>query len=225
MAPRHGRGDNPHDVGNAILLHAPFVSGPAPGWAPALLEALPYLKRQDLERREPAARTASLHGLALALVAATRLDERTVPIHELRFGKQGRPELVDGPWLSISHTQTRVACIATRACETGLDVETIPTSPDRATLRKLRRWTTVEAVLKAAGAGVRHAEDVAIVARGPNAIARFGEHTFRAWQVKLAADVMAQVAARERLDVAIDELRLDDVAISTTVERSLGLAT
>ncbi len=218
------RSDNSPEVLHAILLHAPFPYGPDPSWGAALLDALPYARRLQLEGRSADARSASLAAIALLLRAAAQLERRIVRVRELRYDGDGRPTLELGPGFSISHTATRVGCLVARGAAPGLDLESIAADADATALRRLRRWTATEAVLKAAGAGVRRAGDVQLVARGRNAIARLDDRSYRLRQLELAPDVVAHVAATERLDVAIEECRIDDPATSAAVERSLGLA-
>jgi phosphopantetheinyl transferase len=64
-----------------------------------------------------------------------------------------------GPDFSISHCEGRVACAVSAGSTVGLDIELESRAGGRAWLQ---RWTATEAVLKAAGIGLRSAADVRI---------------------------------------------------------------
>ena len=125
-----------------------------------LLARLAYAKRLELERRDPVARDAALAGIALALEAAQRLRGVALPVTGLCFPQDGKPAFVDGPYFSISHTDGRVACAASDELDCGFDFEFIPAGADDAARARLQRWTATEAVLKAAGRGLREAGEV-----------------------------------------------------------------
>ena len=124
-----------------------------------MLQGLPYARRLELESRDPEARRISVRGTLLLFEAAVDLGFGAVTPGDLRFPEGGKPHLAGGPYFSISHTQRRVACAASRETEIGLDHEdyTGEDAPPR-----LRRWTAVEATLKAAGAGLARAAAVQI---------------------------------------------------------------
>jgi phosphopantetheinyl transferase len=130
----------------------------------SLLARLPYGKRLELERRSPAERAAGLAGIALALEAARRLRGATVPAANLSFPQDGKPAFDGGPYFSVSHTDGCVACAASDAFDCGFDFEFVPIGADAAARSRLRRWTAVEAVLKAAGHGLRESAQVEIAA-------------------------------------------------------------
>ena len=138
--------------------------GPGPGPLAALLARLPYAKRLELEGRDPGARYASLAGIALALrgVAALRGDRADAG----RAAVSGRRQAVPrrrGRASACRTARGRVG-VALRGRRRGwirsrgirLGVRTSAA----ATRLRLARWTATEAVLKAAGRGLRDARAV-----------------------------------------------------------------
>jgi phosphopantetheinyl transferase len=149
-------------VSIVIVLHA-ATPGHFAGYDPAwLLPRLAYAKRLELERRDPAAREAALAGIALALASAERLRGGPAPISDLRFPMDDKPAFDGGPFFSISHTDGRVACAACPDFDCGFDFEFIPVGADAAARARLARWTAIEAVLKAAGLGLREVQSVQV---------------------------------------------------------------
>jgi 4'-phosphopantetheinyl transferase len=150
-------------MSHVIVLHAP-LSGHAR--ATALLAALPYAKRLQLERRDAVAQGASLAGIVLALDAATSLRGKSVTAAELSFPEDGKPRLAAGPFFSIAHSVRTVVCAASLELDCGVDVEDVPAPGElvQASRDRLRTWTATEAVLKAAGLGVRAVKDVTVAA-------------------------------------------------------------
>jgi phosphopantetheinyl transferase len=192
-------------MGAVIVLHVALPGQPAAGWMEAWLEALPYAKRLETERREPGARFASLAGIALALVLAGRLSAGPARAGELRFPTPGKPFMPGGPHFSISHTTGLVACAASADLDCGLDVEAIGADATEGARQRLQRWTATEAVLKAAGLGLREVRDVEIAADGRSALAR-GE-TFSISELSLAPGLVAHLAARRAPDrVTVEQL-------------------
>ena len=123
----------------------------------ALLAALPYGRRLELEARDADARRTSLAGVALALAAFARLRGSMVRAAELAFPQGGKPELPGGPDFSVSHAGGVVGVAMVWAGAVGFDLEPLADGSDRA---RLERWTATEAVLKAAGRGLRDAAAV-----------------------------------------------------------------
>jgi phosphopantetheinyl transferase len=144
-------------MGRVIVLHAPSAGHASPGWQQRLLQRLPYARRLELESRTAESRRASLTGTALLMRAAQRLGCGDVGPADLRFPQGAKPRLAGGPYFSISHTPRRVACAASRECDLGFDHEDYAGEAPPA---RLRRWTAIEATLKAAGLGLEHAHDV-----------------------------------------------------------------
>ncbi len=196
-----------------IVLHAP-LSGHAPaGWEQALLGMLPYGKRLAIERRDPLGRHASLAAIELALECVARLRGAPASARELRFPAGGKPVLPGGPFFSVSHTGGRVACAASATVDCGLDIEALdaPQAHDGPEVRRLRRWTAIEAVLKSAGLGLRSAGSVALADDLRSAAVR--EQRFWLRELRLAPDVIAHVAAREPFaEVKVAELPAGRVA-------------
>ena len=139
-------------MSRVIVLHAPSPGHGTPEWERGLLQRLPYARRLELESRDPESRRASLGGTVLLFEAAGRLGFGDVEAGKLRFPEDAKPRVTGGPFFSISHTAQRVACAASRECDIGLDHEDYAGEEAPA---RLRRWTAVEATLKAAGAGLR----------------------------------------------------------------------
>lgn len=140
----------------ALVLLGRVADAPAVA-LDALLAALPYGRRLELEAREPEARRAGLAGISLALVALARLRGSPVRAADLAFPQGGKPVLPGGPDFSISHAGTAVGVAALPAGAVGFDLEPLVVASDRA---RLERWTAIEAVLKAAGRGLRDAAAV-----------------------------------------------------------------
>ena len=177
-----------------LVLHARRRGGEATEVLARLLGQLPYAKRLELERREPGARDASLAGLWLALEGAARLRGREVDVALLRFPPDGKPYLEGGPHFSISHGPQHVASAVCEAGEIGFDLEEVDAmSGDSLEARqKLQRWTATEAVLKAAGRGLREARSVELdnrLANGTLAGVRY-----RLKPVEISTHVVAHLA-------------------------------
>jgi hypothetical protein len=176
-------------------------------WEAALLECLPYAKRLDVERREPAARQASLAGIALALVLIERLAQRRVRAGELQFDSSGKPWVPGGPFFSISHTAGRVACAASLDLDCGLDVEAQDARSvlDLRSIDRLRRWTATEAALKSAGLGLRDAKSVQLSADGSTALVQGVRHHLV--ELSLAPGIFGHLAAPG----PIDDVKVEEV--------------
>lgn len=147
---------------DVLVLHAALPGGDDAGLAAALLAQLPYGRRLELERRDAAARFASLAGIALVLAGAARLCGRPAGVAQLRFPQDGKPSLAGGPWFSVSHSGRRVAVAVSECSEVGLDLEEVPADASVRSRGRgsLERWTATEAALKAVGAGVRAAGEL-----------------------------------------------------------------
>jgi phosphopantetheinyl transferase len=190
-------------------MHARLRGGAVPEALALLMERLPYARRLDLERRERGARIASLAGLWLALEGAARLRGRAVDFASLRFPADGKPYLEGGPHFSISHSPQHVAAAVCESVEIGLDLEDVdPVSGDSSEARqRLQRWTATEAVLKAAGRGLRDARSVELddsLITGTLAGERY-------WlrPVEISTDVVAHLAT----SAAIESVEVVDVAL------------
>ena len=144
-------------MGRVIVLHAELAADRRGESVQNLLERLPYARRLELERRDAQSRAASLAGLELVMAGLSQLAGRVVGAHELRFPQDGKPYWVGGAFFSLSHTPRRVAVALCQHCEVGIDVEDV--LPEQAAApavrEKLALWTATEAVLKAAGVGLR----------------------------------------------------------------------
>lgn len=197
-------------VDEVIVLHAVLDPQPRHGAPPPLLERLPYAKRLELEAREPAARHAGLCGIELALRGAARLRGGDAIIADLCFPTDGKPYLRGGPVFSISHTVRRVAVALAAGGELGLDLEDAETdrAASSAVQTRLARWTATEAVLKAAGRGLREARGVELDAAAGTAT--FAGRTYVLKPLAIAPDLIAHLAAdRMPASIAIESVDLD----------------
>jgi phosphopantetheinyl transferase len=178
-----------------LVLHARRRGGAVTEALTRLLGQLPYAKRLELERREPGARIASLAGLWLALEGAARLRGREVDVASLRFPPDGKPYLEGGPYFSISHGPQHVAAAVCESAEIGFDLEEVDAASgdSSAVLHKLRRWTATEAVLKAAGRGLRVARSVELDNLRENGTLAGVRYRLR--PVEISTHVVAHVAA------------------------------
>ena len=193
-------------MSRVIVLHAPSSGHGAPDWERGLLQRLPYARRLELESRDPESRRASLGGTVLLFEAAGRLGFGDVEAGKLRFLEDAKPRVTGGPFFSISHTAQHVACAASRECDIGLDHEDYAgeEAPER-----LRRWTAVEATLKAAGAGLRRtgAVEVDVELR----LSRLDDAEYHLVPLDLGPGIVACLAASSRPDT-IEIQRLAGVA-------------
>ena len=127
--------------------------------ARALAARLPYLKRLAVSGAAEQAR-ASLAGVALALRALARATGRPVPPAELVFGSEEKPQLAGSAAdFSIAHSGPYVGCAALRGGRVGLDLEFGSDA-------RLHNWVAREAVVKAAGLGLRAVYEVQLSAAG-----------------------------------------------------------
>ena len=125
---------------------------------------------------------------------------------KLRFPEDAKPHVAGGPFFSISHTAQHVACAASRECDIGLDHEDYAGEEAPA---RLRRWTAVEATLKAAGAGLRRtgAVEVDVELR----LSRLDDAEYHLVPLDLGPGIVACLAASSRPDT-IEIQRLAGVA-------------
>jgi hypothetical protein len=189
---------------NAVMvLHAALPGDMAPVRAGLLLQRLPYAHRLELERRDAAARSASLLGLQLVLDGAARLRGTPHDVSRLRFPADGKPYCEGGPWFSVSHSRTRVAVALSDCCDLGIDVEDRGKGPADGDVRE--RWTAIEATLKAAGSGLRRARDVQLAA--DLATARIDDRTVYTRSVALAPDCVARIASWQPVQRVVVEER------------------
>lgn len=145
-----------------ILYHTDLRGQWPEEGARALTARLPYGKRLGLGGGEPA--RASLAGVALALRALARVSGRTVQPRELRFGREAKPLLAaqaagEHCDFSISHSGPFVGCAALAGGRVGFDLE-FGEEP------RLGDWVAREAVVKAAGFGVRALREVELTSAG-----------------------------------------------------------
>lgn len=175
-----------------MVLHAQLSGLAGATDASSLLQRLPYAYRLELERRDAAARSASLAALHLLAQGVQRLRGAPLDLKQLRVPEGGKAFLDGGPWFSISHSAVRAAVAVSEHCEVGLDIEELDT-PGMGHA-DLERWTAIEATLKALGAGLRRAREVRLssdLARG-----ELGEAVVHTQPLVLAPDCVARLATR-----------------------------
>jgi phosphopantetheinyl transferase len=207
---------------HTILLHASLSFPGFLRWEEPMLQALPYARRLELERRTNEARRASLCAIALAVLGASRVAPPGALVRQFVFVPGAKPELHDGPKFSVSHAPEHVACIISDTVAPGLDIEPWrphDSSPDR---QRLRRWTATEAVLKAAGLGLREVGQVR-VAEDLSA-AQVGAARYLLQEVRSIPHHACHVASAEPCVFAVEAIDLRSNALAAVVERSLGLA-
>lgn len=192
-----------------LVLHARLDQGVRPGAFDALLRALPYARRLELEQRSDADRHASLAGLWLVLQGATQLTGRPAGPHDLRFPMGGKPMLADGPCFSVSHGRDHVAAALSNDAEIGFDLEETGDGQgsDHKDATTLERWTATEAVLKAAGQGLRDAKSVELDASLATGTLHGNAYVLR--RVMLPGPVIAHLASPRpvgQVDVVAVEL-------------------
>jgi phosphopantetheinyl transferase len=192
-------------MNHVLVLHARLTDASAPARLRSLLETLPYAKRLELERRDERGRHASLTGIALVLAGASRLRGRDVGTAALRFPADGRPVLDGGPWFSVSHGALTVAAALSEDAPLGFDLEETESAgpAPAAGVRRLVRWTAAEAVLKAAGRGLREVGEVVLDEALTSG--RLAGRDYRITPVRLAATVVAHLATPVRVTSLIVE--------------------
>ena len=176
-------------MSEVIVLHALLDGSFDADRAAFLLGRLPYARRLELERRDAAARAASLRALELLMDGIGRLRGAVPDLSQLRYAEGVKPAMQGGPWFSVSHSASHVAVAISDACELGIDVEDLPSGTDA---QQLARWTAVEATLKAAGSGLRRAQDVHVAPDLTSA--RLDGREFLLQRAALAPDCVAHVA-------------------------------
>ena len=189
-----------------------------------MLRALPYAKQLELEGRDEMGQRASLGGLALLVLGAGQVREAGLALQRLAFAPDRKPRCDGGPFFSISHADGHVACAVSETVDLGIDIERLAAQATPGDGDKLRRWTATEACLKAAGLGLRHADQVLVEA--DFAGARIGSRRYALQQVGIADGYVCHLAtAAVTAAPRISAVSLNDPATSLEIERSLGLAT
>jgi phosphopantetheinyl transferase len=190
-------GESP-PMSEVIVLHALLDGSFDADRAAFLLARLPYARRLELERRDAAARAASLRALELLMDGIGRLRGAVPDPSRLRYAEGAKPAMQGGPWFSVSHSASHVAVAISDACELGIDVEDLAPGADE---RQLARWTAVEATLKAAGSGLRRAMDVTVA---PDlASARLDHREFLLQRAALAPGCVAHVATERAVRLLV----------------------
>jgi phosphopantetheinyl transferase len=208
-------------VKDVTLLHASLSADDAWPWQRALLDALPYAKRLELERREPAELRAALAGLALLIAGAERTRGIQLVPGKLLFAPGSKPRSGAGLFFSISHTRAHVACAISETVDPGIDIESAAGVATETERDALRRWTATEAALKAAGLGLRNSAGVRLHARLE--YAEIASTRYALLEPQVADGYVCHVAAAGS-PPALDVLAvgLDTPEVSAALERSLG---
>jgi phosphopantetheinyl transferase len=190
-----------------LVLHARLDRGARPEVLDALLRALPYARRLELEQRSATDRHASLAAVWLVLQGAQQLTGRPGSPQDLRFPMGGKPLLAGGPCFSVSHGRDHVAAALSTDAGIGFDLEETGEGHGGAAkgATTLERWTATEAVLKAAGQGLRDAKSVELDAS--LATGRINGTAYVLERVMLTGAVIAHLASTVPVD------QLDVVAI------------
>ena len=187
-----------------------------------MLQALPYARRLQLEGRSEPQRQASLAGIALALMGAERVAGRSFAPREFSYPLDEKPVLLAGPEFSVSHSARYVACCIIDGMACGIDIEDLPQDIGRAGTEKLWRWTATEAVLKAAGRGIRSVNEVSLDASGTSGV--LGTDRYELQALTDLPGCIGHVATRGRVVLSSLAVELDGAALSAALERSLGVA-
>jgi phosphopantetheinyl transferase len=196
-----------------LVLHSRVPAGPCPAGLSPLLRRLPYAKRLEIEAREPGARCLSLAGIALALRGMAAMLPEPVDPSLLSFPAGGKPCLPGGPRFSISHSGSHVGVALCADGDLGFDLEQLDAraSKPAADRSRLARWTATEAVLKAAGRGLRDARQVDL--EGSLRTGSVGGVSFHLLPVEIADDVVASLATVKPASL----LRVEPVEASALV--------
>jgi hypothetical protein len=210
----------------AIVLHGTLTSARAWDWRAALLQALPYAKRMQLEDRDTAARNAGLAGIALALLGVERLSipcgNPSLPrMADLAFPLDAKPAFAMPPYFSISHSALRVCCALSPDADLGIDMEMFDCTGGKEARQRLQTWTAIEATLKAAGHGLRHAESVSV--RPDLTSAALAGTVYAVQPVPLAPDCVCHLAAVHRCKIETEFVDLASEAVSTLLQDRFGL--
>ena len=183
-----------------ILYHTDLRGEWPRAAARALAARLAYPKRLTAGSGSTASQ-ASLAGIALALRALTRITARTVDAGEIVFAPGLKPRLACAPAptappppdFSISHAAPWVGCAAMPHARVGFDIETGADA-------RIATWVAHEALLKAAGAGIRALREVRALSF-VDGRARWRDELWHARALDLfpgaSACVMTSVAVRE----------------------------
>jgi phosphopantetheinyl transferase len=207
----------------AIVLHASLPAGLRHArWEHALLQALPYARRLQLEGHSAPQRQASLAGIALALLGAEQIAGRSFAPRDFSFSLDEKPVLRAGPEFSVSHSARYVACCMIDGMACGIDIEDLPQEIDRVGTEKLRRWTATEAVLKAAGRGIRSVNDVSLDAEAEFGVVGAGRYELQ--PLTSASGWIGHVATRGRVSPSLLAVELDGAELSAALERSFRVA-
>ena len=211
----------------AIVLHGSLATAGDWDWKEALLQALPYAKRLQLAGRDAVAREAGLAGIALALLGARRLlaaRDAHAPLPragDMHFPLDGKPAFDGPPHFSIAHSSVQACCALSLEAALGVDVEFCDLTGDATAVQSLRRWTAIEATLKAAGQGLRHAEAVSV--RPDLSSAALDGVLYALRPVALLPGSVCHVAATRPPEISTEFVDLANLGVSALLQEHLGL--
>jgi phosphopantetheinyl transferase len=188
----------------------------------------PDHRRRFAALKSATARLEMITGLALLRHGLAVVGSAAPDIAALRYPAGRAPHWQSGPLFSISHSDGLVACAiapADRVAAIGIDLERVrPLDPVRFrhvlpravearvdSMSLLRAWTRREAVLKAAGASLRHIGEVDVDAAG--AIARFEGRRWYLAELDLPPTHCGYCAS-DRAGVAYRATALDAVGLA-----------
>jgi phosphopantetheinyl transferase len=159
----------------------PYTSTELP-LADALIGRIHPARKLRIERRASAKdRALDLAALRLLELGMHAIDADRFRLSDIDYpavaGVSGKPKWIDGGVdFNISHSEGIVACVVSRDCDVGVDVEPRREIDPRTVRRLLAertwfardltpqsalfRWTQIEAILKGAGVGVMHGREI-----------------------------------------------------------------
>lgn len=204
-----------------MLLHHALVPAELdPSLEARWLASLPARRAASLARlRSAADRIATLLGMALLADCARAAGLAPPSAGEIVMPARGKPRWIEGADFSISHSGGRVACaLAPRGVTVGLDIEaagtvtwrdlrlvTHATERERfatAGLDATSLWTSKEAVVKAAGAGLAAMREV----EASRASAAFRGRRFLLRRPRFARGFACAVALSAGASIRVREL-------------------
>ena len=222
-ATRGRGGDNAVRVQKAILLHASLAPGLLHGGSEPLLQALPYARRLQIERRDAATRAASLAGLALALTAAGAHCDAARARRGLQLHGRRETAVRARPGVQRVAHGDRVACVVVRRRRRRAS-----------TSRRCRRPPAMRRCASCCGGrrpkrrsrprawACDASRDVSSTA--PALAADLDGRRYVLREVRLTPrHDRARCEPRSRSSCGIDAVALDGAEVSAAVQRALGL--
>jgi phosphopantetheinyl transferase len=141
----------------------------------------------------------------------------------MRFPLEGKPAFAGPPHFSIAHSAVEACCGLSLDATLGIDVEFLDGVADDEALQAMRRWTAIEATLKAAGKGLRHAEAVSV--RPDLSSAAFEGRVYFVRPATLSANSVCHLASTRPLTSETVLVDLASPGVSALLQQLLGLGT